>query len=401
MESDERYARQTILPEVGEAGQRRLARASVLVVGAGALGTPALYYLAAAGVGTLGIADDDTLELSNLHRQILYGTADIGRPKAQTAAHRLAEFNPETIIDIHPVRVTADNAETLFRHYDLVIDATDRLETKFLINDACARAERVLVHAAILGFEAQVAVFDARSGPCLRCLFPEPPTVPALTCSEAGVLGAVPGMAGSLQALEAIKCILTGEFTASSPSPSTGEGWDEGEQTGPPLRGDTPRPAPLPQGEREYRMRTLLGRLWLMDGATLQSRVVELPRDPACPVCRHDPADIRLAESPAAVRHIEPDELEGHPGALLVDVREDEEWAQGHLEGAIHRPLSRLAENIPELPERDGYIAYCAHGIRSETAARLLADAGYKNVFSLKGGIAAVRGAAKPERTPE
>src|SRR5690625_4089836 len=214
--SRERYARQIILPEIGERGQQCLAQASVLVVGAGALGTPALYYLAAAGVGTLGIADDDTLELSNLHRQILYATGDIGRFKAEAAAERLQAFNPEIHVAAHCLRVTADNAVALFEDYDLVIDATDRLETKFLLNDATAKARRPLVHAAILGFEAQVAVFDASTGPCLRCLFPAPPETPALTCSEAGVLGAVTGMAGRLQAPEAIKWLL--QHTSSAPA---------------------------------------------------------------------------------------------------------------------------------------------------------------------------------------
>ncbi|MGH8160644.1 MAG: ThiF family adenylyltransferase, partial [Gammaproteobacteria bacterium] len=351
--SNERYARQMILPEIGAAGQARLARARVLVIGAGALGTPALYYLAAAGAGTLGIADDDRLELSNLHRQLLYRTEDIGRPKAATAAERLNAFNPDVRIETHPVRITADNAVELIARYDLTIDATDRLETKFLINDACAKAERPLVHAAILGFEARVAVFDARTGPCLRCLFPTPPDTPALTCSEAGVLGAVTGMAGSLQALEAIKWTLAADDKMSE-------------------------------------LQSLLGRLWLFDGRTLATRVVELPCDPACPVCRHRPESIRLAPTPVAVTRIKPAELAEHPEALLVDVREEEEWAGGHLEGAILRPLSRLLEAPPALPERDAYIVYCAHGPRSETAARIFTEAGYRNVYSLSGGLAAV-----------
>lgn len=374
----ERYARQVILPEVGETGQQRLAAARVLVVGAGALGTPALYYLAAAGVGTLGIADDDTLELSNLHRQLLYRTADIGRPKVEAATERLADFNPEVRVETHPLRVTADNAVALFRDYGIVIDATDRLAVKFLINDACAKAERPLVHAAILAFQARVAVFDARRGPCLRCLFPEAPRTPALTCSEAGVMGAVPGMAGSLQALEAIKWILgaRGE-PAELPAATTGNA-------------------------QQNPLRSLLGRLWIMDGRTLATRVVALPRDPACKVCRRAPAEIELARAAPPVQHIEPDELRRHGEALLVDVREAGEWDAGHLEGAIHRPLSRLADTPPELPERGEYITYCARGIRSESAARLLADAGYRNVFSLSGGIEAVRAESKtPTQTPE
>ncbi|MGH8127062.1 MAG: ThiF family adenylyltransferase [Gammaproteobacteria bacterium] len=349
-----RYTRQTILPEIGATGQERLTRARVLVIGAGALGTPALYYLAAAGVGTLGIADDDALELSNLHRQILYRTADIGRSKAEAAAERLTDFNPDIRIETHTRRVDASNATALIRGYDMVLDATDRLETKFLVNDACAQAARPLVHAAVLGFEARVAIFDATSGPCLRCLFPAPPASPALTCSEAGVLGAVTGMAGSLQALEAIKLII-----------ATG--------------GANP-------------LRTLLGRLWLLDGRTLETRVVELPRDPACPVCKQPQESISLAPEPVTVARVEPSELDLQGDALLIDVREDNEWAQGHLPDAVHYPLSRLVETVPELPAHERYIVYCAHGLRSETAARLFTTAGYLDVYSLKGGLAAVAG---------
>ncbi len=352
--SNERYARQMLLPEIGAKGQERLAAARMLVVGAGALGTPALYYLAAAGVGTLGIADDDTLELSNLHRQILYANADVGRHKAEAATERLATFNPQAHIEPHALWVTRNNAVALFRDYDLVLDATDRLETKFLINDACAKAERPLIHAAVLGFEARVATFDARRGPCLRCLFPEPPAIPALTCSEAGVLGAVTGMAGSLQALEAVKWILAA-------------------------------------GDETNALQTLLGRLWLLDGRTLETRVVALPRDPACPVCRHAPEEIKLVETVTNIPTIEPTELGQFTDALFIDVREQEEWDDGHLPDALHLPLSRLAdESVSELPPSAAYVVYCAHGIRSQTAARILVEAGYRNVHSLAGGLAAL-----------
>ena len=353
-----RYARQVILPEIGRAGQERLARSRVLVIGAGALGTAALYYLAAAGIGTLGMADDDTLELSNLHRQILYTNDDIGRRKAEAAAERLKQFNPDIHAVPRPVRVTADNAVELVNDYELVVDATDRLETKFLINDACARAGRPLVHAAVLGFEARVAVFDARTGPCLRCLFPSPPEVPALTCSEAGVLGAITGMAGSLQALEAIKWLLADN------------GGDSGEGIG-----------------------TLVGRLWLLDGHTLETRVIDLPRDPQCRTCGQATEDMAL---PAPIAEITHEQLADYPGALLVDVREDHEWQSGHLPGAVHHPLSGLIEEVPDLPDSEHYVFYCAHGQRSLFAAKLFQDAGYKNVFSLVGGITACPASQHP-----
>ncbi|HYW77528.1 MAG TPA: HesA/MoeB/ThiF family protein [Gammaproteobacteria bacterium] len=345
-----RYERQVILPEIGPAGQERLARSRVLVIGAGALGTAALYYLAAAGIGTLGIADDDTLELSNLHRQILYTNEDIGRKKAEAAAERLKAFNPDISAVAHPVRVTADNAVNLMTDYELVVDATDRLETKFLINDACAKAARPLVHAAVLGFEARVAVFDAGTGPCLRCLFPSPPEVPALTCSEAGVLGAITGITGSLQALEAIKWLLK---------------------------------------ESNNGLETLLGRLWLLDGRSLQTRVVDLPRDPQCRICSKAPDDVTLSSAAQPIEEITHEQIDRYPNALLVDVREDYEWESGHLPGAVHHPLSGLLEALPELPESKHYVFYCAHGQRSLFAAKLFRDAGYHSVFSLAGGITA------------
>lgn len=349
-----RYARQVILPEIGRAGQARLARSRVLVIGAGALGTAALYYLAAAGVGTLGIADDDTLELSNLHRQILYTNGDVGRRKAEAAAERLRAFNPDIHAVPHPVRVTAENAVELMGDYELVVDATDRLEAKFLVNDACARAGRPLVHAAVLGFEARVAVFDAATGPCLRCLFPSPPDVPALTCAEAGVLGAITGITGSLQALEAIKWLLTDS-----------------------------------DGKAGSGLETLLGRLWLLDGRTLHTRVIDLPRDPQCRICGQAPEDLEPQAEPQRVAEITHEQIAEYPGALLVDVREDHEWQSGHLPGAVHHPLSGLLEGLPQLPDSEHYVFYCAHGQRSLFAARLFQDAGYRNVFSLAGGLAA------------
>ncbi len=349
-----RYARQMILPEIGKTGQKRLARSRVLVIGAGALGTAALYYLSAAGIGTLGIADDDTLELSNLHRQILYTNDDVGRGKAEAAAERLHAFNPEVDAVPHPVRVAAENAVGLMSDYELVVDATDRLDTKFLVNDACARAGRPLVHAAVLGFEARVAVFDAGTGPCLRCLFPSPPDVPALTCSEAGVLGAVTGITGSLQALEAIKWLLMDS------DGKAGNGLD-----------------------------TLRGRLWLLDGRTMHTRVIDLPRDPQCRICGQAPEDITLPAEPRPVAEITHEQLADHPGALLVDVREEHEWASGHLPGAVHYPLSGLLEGLPELPDSKHYVFYCAHGQRSLFAAKLFQDAGYSDVYSLAGGLAA------------
>ncbi|HEX5313630.1 MAG TPA: HesA/MoeB/ThiF family protein [Gammaproteobacteria bacterium] len=355
----DRYQRQMLLPEIGVAGQKRLTAARVLVIGAGGLGSSALYYLAAAGIGILAIVDDDRVERSNLHRQILYADADIGRNKAEAAAERLAAFNPDIRIEPKIVRFDAGNAMELLARCDLVIDATDRLATKFLINDAAAKAARPLVHASALGFEARVALFDASRGPCLRCLFPAPPEIPPATCAEAGVLGAVLGMAGSMQALEAIRWILAA--------------------------GD------------DRSLREILGRLWLFDGRSLATRIVALPRDPACEVCRHRPEDICLEDIERSVSDIAAEELERLADALFVDVREREEWDAGHLSGALHLPLSRLAQaDRIELPPSRAYVVYCAHGLRSQTAARILLAAGYRNVRSLSGGLAALHGERSP-----
>lgn len=351
-ESESRYARHLALPEIGQEGQAQLAEARVLVIGAGGLGAPALLYLAAAGIGTIGIVDDDRVDISNLQRQVLYTEADVGRVKVEAAAERLAALNADVRVAQQRTRLRTDNAVALMHGYDIVIDATDQLETKFLINDAAAVAGKPLVYGSALGFEAQVAIFEATRGPCLRCLFPEPPETPTLTCSQAGILGAVTGIAGSVQALEAIKWILT-------------------------------------DGTGSDRLETLLGRLWLLDARTFRTRVVRLPADPACRLCRRPPETIRLPESDAPME-IAHGQLGEHPGALLIDVREAEEWADGHLGGAIHLPLSRLLSEAPRLPERKTYITYCAHGFRSQTAARLLEEAGYSPVFSLAGGIAAV-----------
>jgi len=357
----DRYARQVALPEIGANGQKRLAEGRVLVIGAGGLGAPALLYLAAAGVGMVGIVDDDRVDTGNLQRQVLYESDDVGRPKTEAAAERLGALNPDVRVRHHATRVDAGNALELMSGYDVVIDATDRLEGKFLINDAAAKAGKPLVYASALGFEAQVAVFDAKRGPCLRCLFPEPPDVPALTCAEAGILGAVTGMAGSAQALEAIKLVLAADDSQSPFQP-------------------------------------LLGRLWLLDARSFRTRTVSLPRDPECAVCRQPSEAIPLIS--AAPREIAAAELGEHPEALLIDVREDEEWASGHLPGAVHLPLSRLMETVPDLPRRETYIAYCAHGIRSQAAAQLLAEAGYRPVFSLRGGIAGItdRALERPAR---
>jgi len=244
----DRYARHMILPEVGPEGQARLKESAVLVVGTGGLGSPLLLYLAAAGVGRIGIVEDDTVDLSNLQRQVLYATADVGRPKAEVAAERLGLLNPHVRVEAHPVRLTSENALELFARYDLIVDASDNFPTRYLASDAAVLADRPLVYGAIHRFEGQVSVFHHQGGPCYRCLFPKPPkpgSVPG--CAQAGVFGVLPGVIGSLMATEALKLLL-------------GIG------------------------------RPLSGRLLLYDGLEAEFREVRVARDPNCPVCGDRPS---------------------------------------------------------------------------------------------------------------
>jgi molybdopterin/thiamine biosynthesis adenylyltransferase len=249
-----RYSRHLVMPEVGLDGQRRLKAARVLVVGVGGLGSPAAMYLAAAGVGTLGLVDFDAVELSNLHRQILHGTPDVGRPKLHSAVDRLSALNPEVVLEPHETVLTAENALDLVRAYDVVVDGTDNFATRYLVNDACVLARRPNVYGSIFRFEGQAAVFAAPGGPCYRCLHPQPPP-PGLvpTCEEGGVLGVLPGVIGAIQATEAIKLVL-----------GIGE--------------------------------PLVGRLLVYDALRMRVRDIRLPRDPDCPVCGEHPTIRELGD---------------------------------------------------------------------------------------------------------
>lgn len=361
-----RYARHLVLPEVGEQGQQKLRAARVLLVGAGGLGSPAALYLAAAGVGTLGIVDDDDVDASNLQRQILHGTSDIGRSKLDSAAEHLHDINPYVVIEPHRVRLTSANALAIVGGYDLVVDGSDNFPTRYLVNDACVLLGRPDVYGAVLRWEGQVAVFGAPGGPCYRCLFREPPP-PGLvpTCAEGGVLGVLPGIIGSLQGVEAIKWIL-----------GAGEG--------------------------------LTGRLLILDALELRFREVMVPRDPACPVCGDHPIQTGLIDyewfcgvegaAPAAatgeLHNVAAEELAvelaGASPPLLVDVREPWEWDAGSLaeRGAVHIPLGELLDRMDELPEGRQIVTYCRVGGRSADAAERLRAAGL-SARNLRGGLAA------------
>ncbi len=369
-----RYARHLSLPEVGLEGQQRLKGARVLVVGAGGLGSPLALYLAAAGIGTLGLVDFDSVDASNLQRQILHGTKDIGRDKLASAQDRLADVNPHVDVVAHPVRLSSDNALEILEPYDVVVDGTDNFPTRYLVNDACVLLGKPNVYGSIFRWEGQVSVFGLGDGPCYRCLFREPPP-PGLVpnCAEAGVLGVLPGVIGSLQALEVIKLIL-------------GKG------------------------------ASLSGRLLIFDAMDLSWREVALRRNPDCPVCGNSPTQTSLIdyddfcglrsedkdmaqdeaqELPVTFGEVGPRQLherlaEADP-PLLLDVREPYEWDIVSLKEfeEVRVPLGQLAQRLSELPGERHIVVYCRSGARSRNAASTLVEAGFRRVDNLTGGVLA------------
>jgi molybdopterin/thiamine biosynthesis adenylyltransferase/molybdopterin synthase catalytic subunit/rhodanese-related sulfurtransferase len=345
------YSRQIALPEVGRAGQAKLAAASVLVVGAGGLGVPVLQYLAAAGVGRLGIVDGDVIEASNLHRQPLYGVADIGRPKAAAAAERLRALNSEARIEAHAIRASAENIDALVRDYDLVVECTDNFRAKFLVSDAVVRALKPAVFASVHQYEGQLQVYrPLPHWPCLRCLWPEAPRDGIVgNCAEAGVLGPVPGTLGALQAMQALKRIL---------------GLDAGE---------TPA-------------------LVTVDLLTLDTQRLAARRDPDCDHERPG-EDAPLLDQTTLELEFTTLAEAFESGLELVDIRE--EWERSHdppgLQIASHLPLSELVSGHAEFPSDGRYLVVCAHGVRSLSLAEHLRHRGQSGVYSLRGGLAALR----------
>lgn len=353
----ERYARQMVLPEMGREGQSRLSRGSVLCIGAGGLGSPALLYLAAAGIGRIGIIDHDKVEVSNLQRQVIFRESDEGRAKADAAKEALLALNSSIQIEIYQERFTAQNAEALFKSYDVILDGTDNFTAKFLINDAAVKFSKPWVYASILGFEAQVSTFYARKGPCYRCLFPHPPTGHVPNCAEAGVIGAIAGMAGSIEALEVIKLILGEEWCAA--------------------KGLEP----------------LIGQLLLIDARSMTMRKISLEKDPDCPVCSKAPDEIMFEKQPEhEVREVNVYDLEKlFRHVVLIDVREAEELEAGILPDARHMPLSEVLKGrARDLAAPDqGVVLYCQSGVRSEAAARAMMEQGFIDVSHLKDGYQA------------
>jgi molybdopterin/thiamine biosynthesis adenylyltransferase/rhodanese-related sulfurtransferase len=360
-EQYERYRRHLSLPEFGVEGQQRLLASSVLLIGVGGLGCPLAQYLAAAGVGRIGLLDFDVVDLSNLQRQVLYGPADIGRPKVEVARERILAQNPEVEVVTLQERLTSENALERFRDFDLVIDGTDNFPTRYLSNDACVLLGKATVYGAILRFEGQVSTFDARRGPCYRCLFPEPPppgSVPS--CAEGGVLGVLPGIIALIQATEAVK-LLTG----------IGE--------------------------------PLIGRFLHYDALAMRFDEFRFEKDPDCPVCSEHPSLTKLIDyegfcgvrgaEEVRVRELSAAELRalqarGEP-VLLLDVRQPEEWQRARIEGAQLLPLGELEAHLAELSDwkERRVIAHCHHGGRSAAACKILLAAGFTDVSNLVGGI--------------
>jgi len=358
-----RYSRHLIMPEVTLEGQKRLKKARVLCIGAGGLGSPLALYLAAAGVGTLGIVDFDVVDLTNIQRQILYSTADVGRPKIEAAKERLRQLNPEIEIVAHSTHLSSWNVIDLFSQYDIVADGTDNFPTRYLVNDACVLTGKPNVYASIFRFDGQISVFDAQRGPCYRCLFPEPPP-PGLvpSCAEGGVLGVLPGVVGSLQALEVLKLILG---------------------IGDPL----------------------IGRLVMFDALGFEFRELSVRKEPTCAVCgtsptitapvdyeafcgiRGEEAEVDAAGIPAlSVEELDRRRRAGEAFDLL-DVRESHEHAIVQIPGALAFPLSEIPARIHELDSSRTYTLSCHHGTRSVQAYRQLKQAGFEHLQILAGGV--------------
>jgi sulfur-carrier protein adenylyltransferase/sulfurtransferase len=363
-----RYSRHLLMPEVGLAGQQRLKAARVLVVGVGGLGSPLGLYLAAAGIGTLGLVDFDVVDESNLQRQVLFSQSDVGRSKLATAVARLAGINPHIRIEPHEIRLDASNALELFAGYDVIADGTDNFPTRYLINDACVLSGKPNVYGSIFRFEGQVSVFWGARGPCYRCLFPEPPP-PGLvpSCAEGGVLGVLPGIIGALQANEVIKLV------AGIGNP-------------------------------------LIGRLVIFDALALRFRELQLQKDPACPLCAAHPTQTTLidyerfcgvssptpeeipmahdAELPFEIEPPAAHALMAVAGEITVlDVRTEQEHALCQIPGAQLIPLPELPRRLAELDASHRYVVYCHHGGRSSRAVAFLRQAGFPNAQNLAGGI--------------
>jgi adenylyltransferase/sulfurtransferase len=360
-----RYSRHLIMPEVGMDGQLKLKQAKVLCIGAGGLGSPLALYLGAAGVGKLGLVDFDVVDFTNLQRQVIHGTSDVGRAKLDSARDTLLEINPNVEIETFPIRLSSDNALDIFGEYDMVADGTDNFPTRYLVNDACVLLGKPNVYASIFRFEGQASIFYAPYGPCYRCLYPEPPP-PGLvpSCAEGGVLGVLPGIMGCIQAMETIKLILG--------------------------RGEP-----------------LIGRLLLFDALGMKFRELKLRKNPDCPICgthrsitklidyeqfcgirgeEHIPMQTGIPEiTPAEVKK----KMDAHEPFVLIDVREPHEYQICRIPGSKLIPLGEVPKRMNELDSADEIVVHCKSGMRSAKAVDLLMKSGFRKIHNLKGGILA------------
>jgi len=358
-----RYSRHLVLPEVGLAGQRKLKGASALLIGAGGLGSPLGLYLAAAGVGRLGLVDDDVVDETNLQRQVIHGSASLGVPKVESAAARIADLNPHVEVVKYPFRLDASRVLALVSDYDVIVDGTDNFATRFLVNDACVLAGKPNVYGSVYRFEGQASVFDARLGPCYRCLFPQPPPPGAVpSCADGGVLGVLPGIVGLIQATETIKLII-----------GVGE--------------------------------SLVGRLLIFDALEMRFATLSIVKDPACPICGTNPSITQVRDEDVSCDALPDDARRGADSALditprtlrarldagdhvaLLDVREPVEREIATLVNTFEIPLGDLGKRLDDLPKDQDIVVYCRSGARSAQAAQLLRDAGFRRVRNLIGGI--------------
>ena len=359
-----RYSRHLIMPEVGMRGQLKLKEASVLCIGAGGLGSPVALYLAAAGVGRIGIVDFDVVDYSNLQRQVIHGTPDVGRPKLDSARDRLNAINPEVTVETHDAALSSDNALDLLTGYDIIVDGTDNFPTRYLVNDACVLLGKPNVFGSIFRFEGQASVFATKDGPCYRCLYPEPPP-PGLvpSCAEGGVLGILPGVVGTIQATEAVKLII-----------GVGE--------------------------------PLINRFMIYDALRMRFRELKLRKDPECPVCGENPTVTELIDYeqfcgivPAATTDTQAsddttvEELKGRldrqDGVFVLDVREPQEYQICRIPDSTLIPLGDLPQRLTELEGHDDMVVHCKSGVRSAKAVKLLREAGFSKAKNLRGGILA------------
>jgi adenylyltransferase/sulfurtransferase len=363
-----RYSRHLIIPEVGIQGQRKLKAASVLLIGTGGLGSPLALYLAAAGIGRIGLVDYDVVDETNLQRQVIHHTSDVGKPKLESAATKLADINPYVVLEKHSTPLTSENALDILKNYDVIIDGTDNFPTRYLVNDACVILGKPNIYGSIFRFEGQLSVFYAKEGPCYRCLFPEPPP-PGLvpSCAEGGVLGILPGTIGTLQATEAIKFIL-------------GIG------------------------------KPMIGRMMLYDALNMTFDQIKLRKNPTCPVCgehptitelidyeefcgvpAHDRSEYKEKNALNHVRSINVHDLKARLDAgdniVVLDVRDPHEWEISAIEGSLRIPKSQVVARSTEIPRDKEVIVQCKTGIRSRDSILMLQEKGFTNLVNLVGGI--------------